>query len=73
LLDVKVAIHLAEQALVHDGIELDRYFPPRAFYEFTARDRTWSVFFVGKSGALGDHYLVVVNDKTSGTEVVPGE
>jgi len=64
---------LAGVAAVEQGYSLEKYKDPQAHYEFTRNDRTWGVFYDGKVPAPGNHFLVVINDRTGTARVMPGE
>jgi hypothetical protein len=65
-------IRAAGQAGEAEGYRLAEYEEPEVHFEFTDRDRTWSVFYPGRVRGLGNHFLVVVDDKTAATRLVPG-
>jgi len=54
------------------GYLLVDYEEPDAHFEFTDKDRTWSVFYQGRVASPGNHFLVVVDDRTAATRVVGG-
>ncbi len=62
----------AEAATIH-GYRLADYKDPQAHYEFTRKDKTWSVFYDGKVAAPGHHFLVWIDDRTATARVMPGE
>jgi hypothetical protein len=66
-------VRLANRAAADAGYKLTDYKAPEARYEFTKKDKTWSVFFDGKAPMPGNHFLVCVDDKTGKTQVMPGE
>jgi hypothetical protein len=45
---------------------------PEAHYEFTIKDKTWSVFFDGRIPRPGNHFTIYVSDRTKETQFVPG-
>jgi len=66
-------VRIAAGAATKYGYRLADYKDPQAHYEFTRKDRTWSVFYEGKVPMPGHHFLVWVNDRTGAARVVPGE
>jgi len=66
-----VAIANAEAS--RQGYDLEEYETPRAEYEFTANDQTWSVFYEGKEKVPGNHFLIIINDRTGNCQLMRGE
>jgi hypothetical protein len=66
-------ISIAKQAAEAEGRRLADYKEPEAHYEFTEKDKSWSVFFDGKVPMPGNHFLVYVDDQTQKTKLMPGE
>jgi hypothetical protein len=62
------AIRIAVQALEKEGRDLSRYSDP----EVTHDGATWQVFFHGKLGILGDHFMVLVDDRTGQAQICRG-
>jgi hypothetical protein len=61
-------VHIAEKAANTHGYNLDHYV--RGVARF--RGKSWSVFFSGKTGGIGNNFLVVVDDRTRFAELHPG-
>lgn len=66
-------IDLANREAAHQGRDLAKYEKPKAEYEFTKKDRTWTVFYEGKEMYPGNHFLVWVEDSTGKCQLMPGE
>jgi hypothetical protein len=66
------AIQLAKKAAIKSGYKIEDYKEPVAHFEFTRKNKTWTVFFDARGNSLS-HFLVWVDDKTGKTNVVPGE
>ncbi len=67
-------VRLARRAATDSGYKLADYREPETHFEFVRKDRSWSVFFQMKPPTPpGGHFLVVVDDETGKTRVVPGE
>ena len=62
------AIRLAAQALERERRDLSRYRVP----EVTRDGATWRVFFRGKLGIPGDHWIVLVDDRTGWVQIGRG-
>jgi hypothetical protein len=67
------AVRIAGEAAVKHGYRLADYEEPQAHYEFTHKDRTWVIFYVGKVRLPGNHFLVWVDDRTGEVRVVGGK
>ena len=67
------AIRIARHAAEHEGCRLSDFKPPKAHYEYTQKDRTWTVSFDGKVPVPGNQFWVVVDDQTGQTQVLRGE
>jgi hypothetical protein len=66
------AIRIAKESAEKQGIRLTDFKEPEAHYEFTIKDKTWSVFFDGRIPRLGNHFTIYVSDRTKETQFVPG-
>jgi hypothetical protein len=66
-------VRIAREAATKHGYHVADYKDPQAHYEFTRKDKTWTVFYGGKVPAVGNHFLVWVDDQTGVAEVMPGE
>ena len=60
-------------ASLNKGVHRTNYKDPEAHYEFTKKDKTWSVFFHGKVPMPGNHFLVWVDDRTQKAQFMQGE
>lgn len=67
------AISIAKKAVERAGYRLTDYEEPRANYEFTKRNKKWSVFFDERDPKLGNHFLIWIDDQTEKPEVIPGQ
>ena len=68
------AIAAANRAATEAGYKLSDYGAPKAHYEFTRKDKTWTVFYVLKPPTPpGGHFQIWVEDKTGKTQVMRGE
>jgi hypothetical protein len=65
-------VRAAAQSGKGAGYNLADYKEPDVHFEFTDKDQTWSVFYEGRVALPGNHFLVVVDDKTATTRVAPG-
>jgi hypothetical protein len=66
-------VRIAAEAATKHGYRLADYKDPEAHYQFTRKDKTWSVFYDGKVPTPGNHFLVVIDDQTGAARVMPGE
>ena len=66
-------IKLSNAAAQKKGYRLADYGPPKAHYEYVHKDGSWSVFYEGKRRLPGNHFIVVIQDKTQKVELMPGE
>ena len=66
-------VRIAAEAATKHGYRLADYKDPEAHYQFTHKDQTWSVFYDGKVPTPGNHFLVVIDDRTGVPLVMPGE
>ncbi len=67
------AIRIAQKEAAKRGYRLSRYEAPHARYEFTRKDKSWTIFYDGKVPKPGNHFLVWVDDRTGEARVMPGE
>jgi hypothetical protein len=67
------AAHIAEVAALKQGVSLANFLAPRFHYTPGTEHPYWAVFYEGKSGVLGDHFLVSVDDQTGIATFMPGE
>jgi hypothetical protein len=73
MLSTAEAIRIARQTAESQGIDLRNYKEPEAHYEFTIKDKSWSVFFDGRVAMPGNHFFVSVDDRTGDAKIVRGE
>jgi hypothetical protein len=67
-------VRVANRAASEAGYKVADYKEPEAHFEFVRKDGSWTVFFVRKPPTpAGGHFQVWVDDKTSKTQVMPGE
>ena len=59
------AIRIAVRTLEKEGRDFSRYRDP----EVTRDGATWQVFFRGKLGIFGDHFMVLVDDRTGQAQI----
>jgi hypothetical protein len=64
---------IANQAAERQGVDLRQYKEPRAHYELTRKDKSWSVFFDGRVARPGNHFSVSVDDQTGETRFFGGK
>jgi len=67
-----VVVEIADQAAVEAGIELSRFDRPTVKFEFVEPNCTWSVLYDSRSGIIGSHFTVVVDDKTRHADLFGG-
>jgi hypothetical protein len=66
-------IRIASQAAEKHGYRLADYKEPQVHYEFTRKDKTWTIFYDGRIAMPGHHFGVWVGDQTGETRVIPGK
>jgi hypothetical protein len=66
------AIALADTAATSEGYDLSQWYPPKAEYEFVARDCTWFVSYDAKTNIMPGHFSVSVDDLTQRATVTGG-
>jgi hypothetical protein len=68
------AIKIAEQAATAEGFDLAKYDRTGCHYEYTKKDKTWTVFYQLKPPTPpGGHFLVSVDDRTKKAMLHRGE
>lgn len=65
-------VAIANQAAEASGADLSQFSKPEAYFEYVAKDYNWAVFYQGIKPTIGNHFLVVVNDRTRGTQLSGG-
>ncbi|WP_371281817.1 hypothetical protein [Dokdonella sp.] len=71
-LSEKEVVAIANQAAQDSGADLSQFLTPEAHFEYVAKDFTWAVFYRGVEPAIGNHFLVVVNDRTGAAQLSGG-
>ena len=67
-------VQVASRAATDAGYKIADYKEPEAHFEYVRKDGSWTVFYVRKPPTpAGGHFQVWVDDKTSKTQVMPGE
>ena len=68
-------IKIAKEKAIQEGFDLAKYDRKGCYYEYIEEDHyTWTVFFDGKPPrAVGDHFLILINDHTKEATFIPGE
>lgn len=67
-------ITIAKAKAEQEGFNLSKYDLKGCYYEFTRKDRTWTVFFeLMPPTPVGGHFQVWVDDKTGKTTLMRGE
>ena len=67
-------IETANHAATEAGYRLGDYGVPEAPYQFTKKNKTWTVFYKMKSPTPpGGHFLVWIEDETGNTQIMKGE
>ena len=66
---IGIAKHTAESA----GVHLADFQEPVARYECIAKDKTWTVFFIGKAPIPGNHFSIWIDDRTQKEQLLGGE
>jgi hypothetical protein len=66
-------LRIAGEAATKHGYRLADYKDPQAHFEFSRKDKTWTVFYDGKVPVPGNHFLVWVDDRTSEAQVMAGQ
>jgi hypothetical protein len=68
------AIRIAEATARSEGFDIQKYNVTGCHYEFTRKDRTWTVFFELKPPTPpGGHFMVSVHDQTKKATLMRGE
>ena len=67
-------IRIAEQTAKAEGFDLARYDRTGCHYEYTEKNKTWTVFYQLKPPTPpGGHFLVSVDDRTKKATLARGE
>jgi hypothetical protein len=57
-------VQMADKFAKERGLDLDKYERPLVYYELIKKDDKWSVHYDGKSLITGDHFMIIIHDKT---------
>lgn len=66
-------LRLAERAAKREGYTISDYRAPTIQFESIHQDHTWTVFYMGRALYPGNHFWVVVDDRTQKTVIMGGE
>ena len=67
-------VQIAEATAKSGGYDVSKYNMTGCHYEFTRKDRSWTVFYALKPPTpVGAHFLVWVDDQTKKATLAPGE
>ena len=67
-------LKLAEEAAKSGGYDINKYNMTGCYYEYTEKDKTWTVFYELKPPTPpGGHFMVSVDDQTKKATLAPGE
>ncbi len=73
LLTKQQAIRIAEETAKGEGYDLSKYNMTGCHYEYTAKDQSWTVFFVVKPPPPGGHFGVIIDARTGKARLMRGE
>jgi hypothetical protein len=65
-------IAIANAAARDEHADLSKYRAPQAYFEYVKKDWSWAIFYDGIEPTIGNHFMVVVDDRTGDAEVVRG-
>lgn len=78
-LTLGTARQIAEGEVARRGLSVESFRPPWFRYEYEvyypdlgAGDYAWAFLYAGKAPDQGNHFLVIVNDRTRYAEFIPG-
>jgi hypothetical protein len=66
------ALAIARQTALDRGLNLDDFHPPEAHYELLQHDRMWFVSFDGRIAKPGNHFGVLIDDRTGEAKLQGG-
>ncbi len=67
-------LRIAEETAKAEGYDLAKYDMTGCHYEYTAKDRSWTVFFAIKPPTPpGGHFGVIIDDPTGKARLMRGE
>ena len=70
-LSVEQVLHMAKAYAKEKGRIEEKYFVSSVAYD--SLRKTWDVFFMGKLPMPGNHFSVMIEDRTGKTELYPGQ
>ena len=73
LMSAQSVVRVANEVAKGTGYRLDEYQDPKAHYELSTKDHTWTVLYDGKIAYPGSHFLVTVNVDSGEASLQPGE
>lgn len=71
-LDREKVIAIADRAAKEEKIDLSKFKAPEAHFEYAKKDWSWAVFYDGIEPTIGNHFMVVVDDRTGHATIVGG-
>ena len=66
-------IAIANTEASRQGYDLAEYEVPCTEYELTAHNQDWLVFYKGKEQVPGNHFLVIIDDRTGKSRLARGK
>lgn len=69
-LKIEYVIQTAKEYSNKQGYKTEEYFIRSI--EYVSAQKEWTIFFEGKILAFGNHFLIVINDKTKAIELSHG-
>lgn len=70
-LKIEDVIRIAKDYSQKAGYKLDDFFISKI--EYDSDEKEWSVFFEGIVPIPGNHYWIIIEDRTNGVQLMPGE
>lgn len=71
-MDREKVIEIANRAAKEAAADLTKFKAPEAYFEYVKKDWSWAVFYEGIEPTIGNHFLVVVDDRTGHATMVGG-
>jgi len=65
-------ILVANQVAVKANIDLSKYKAPEVEFEYIEEDWNWAVFYEGIEPIIGNHFTVIIDDRTGFARIVGG-
>lgn len=66
------AVEIANNAVLKNGINLEKYHAPEAHFEYVEANCEWFIHYEGKSNFVGNHFGVIVDDKSHRVNIGTG-